>query len=125
VLDLFTSEASFSLLVPSQSGMVDEKTMSTFEALSTLDSEGISQLVLAKETLNIDFDPQAGLSLFYATYDGKRDLFYSIIICVLCAGVCQHGFLSKAFRVSFMLGNGREAENQTNFRVLATKMQFT
>lgn len=45
--------------------------MNTFEAISLMDSEGISQLRVAPETLHINFDPEAGLSLFYATFDGK------------------------------------------------------
>jgi len=51
----------------------------------------------------------SGLSLFYATFDGA------------CKHVAQG---AKTFRISFMLGNMQEPDNQTNFKVLATKMQF-
>lgn len=45
--------------------------MTTFEAISLMDSEGISQLQIAPETLHINFDSETGLSLFYASFDGK------------------------------------------------------
>ena len=45
--------------------------MNTFEALSMMDSEGIAQLQLSRDTLQIDYDASAGTSLFYATFDGK------------------------------------------------------
>ena len=45
--------------------------MSTFEAISLIYSEQILQLQFNRESLQIDFDPSAGTSLFYATFDGK------------------------------------------------------
>ena len=53
----------------------DEREMTTFEALNLLVTEGISQLNLAPDSLHIDFRPEHGLSLFYASFDG----------------ICQHG----------------------------------
>jgi len=59
VLDLFTSDASFTLLVeqgPSAVSPTKERAMTTFEAISLMDTEGISQLQLSQETLQIDYD---------------------------------------------------------------------
>ena len=36
-----------------------------------MDSEGISQLSIARDTMDINYDPQQGKKLFYATFDGK------------------------------------------------------
>ena len=45
--------------------------MTTFEAISLMDAEGIGQMQLNTETLHLDFNEESGLSLFYATFDGK------------------------------------------------------
>lgn len=101
--------------------------MTTFEAIGLLDSEGISQIQLAHNSLNLDYDAQAGLSQFYATFDGKT---LAVINQIFVLGICQHGFVLKNFRVSFMICNtfsentsGMANQNQ-NFKVNATKMQF-
>lgn len=52
-------------------GKLEERAMTSFEAISMLDAEGIKQLQTDSNTLSLDFDPQAGLTLFYATFDGK------------------------------------------------------
>lgn len=74
VLDLFQSDAQFSILVqqtPESGGHCDERNMTTFEAIGMMDSEGISQLQIARDTMDINYDPQQGQKLFYATFDGK------------------------------------------------------
>ena len=128
VLDLFSPDAQFTLLVQQgeESGAgVEERQMTSFEAISLMDSEGIGQMQLPKESLHLDFNAESGLSLFYATFDGKLQLYDVYIPYFIPVGICNHSSQGqRTFRISFMLGNGPEPEQQRNFKVLATKMQF-
>ena len=65
--------------------------MSTFEAISQLDSEGISFLQTSPESLAIDQGDNQGTasspSYFYATFDGKFIKLSKFQIILVCAQV--------------------------------------
>ena len=51
--------------------------MNSFDALSLLDSEGVSSLQFDHLSLNIDA-PDTNPALFYATFDGKFIIFLNL-----------------------------------------------
>ena len=81
--------------------------MSCFDALTLMDAEKVHMLQLDPSSLQIDREIENGYSLLFASYDGKKDLFF------FCLRINR--YLSMFFNFHLIVGMLVQNETQRKF----------